>query len=1037
VASNTYWSAGTWDTAASGTGGAGTWDGTNGWDSSKTATFAGASGGAVSVGTVSASQGIQFSTTGYTLSSGSITLSGASSTLNTITTDTGVSAEISTPLTGTNGAYKAGAGTLTLSGDNSNLTGGLTISAGTLKLGNNAALGASSSSVAVSNGAVLDLNGATVSNTNALSINGTGVLVNTGGDASYAGNLTLTGASSIVSTTGAISIGGTTALGGNNLTLTGGAGNITLSNTISGTGNITITPGGVGAVTLSGGVNNTGTILVNPSTTAGNTVISGNIGSNVTGVTLGVSGQNATASNTQILTLSGTNTYTGSVNVYSGTLKLGSSSALGNSANALNISAAVGAALDLNGNSTPNSLNLYGAGIGSNSGVLINSSSTAATVSGTVTFSGNSSIVASGGDITFSGAIKNNGATQRNITIGGNTSTVTNVYVNSGVLQASANPGYIQLQIGSSGSDKVKVSLLGTQVIAPNGLVKIAGGTLALQSGSTLSASNMTLGSGGSLSDNSTLLLTGGSNYTFGSLGVGGNLTLDTTDSASAVNITFTNGGNSDTNTNGGQTGSSSKRIIANLGVTATIGAGGSTTYFDLVGKSSTPTSDKLLRIEGAGDVIVNSILRDNPATGVTWKGGINKSGTGTLTLNAANTYTASTTINAGTVKLGSGSALGDSAAGVTVYSAGTLNLNGQTMTNTNALTLSGTVTNDSGTAATYAGLLTVAGNNAKLNASSGNITLSNAGSIGFSSGTGYTLNLDGAYNGTINSILAIGTGNLNKTGAGNWTLSGSGATYSGTTNITNGSITLGASNVIGSGAVTINGGTLALGANSDTVGTVTLTSGSITGSTGTLTSNADYAVSSGTISGILAGSVGLNKTGAGTVTLSGLNTYTGVTTINAGTLEIYNFGGTQGNTGGVGANPSSLGQATNVSSKLLVNGTLRYLGSGETTDKKIKSGSTVTIDSSGTGALVFTSSPGESWMTGTTNSVLTLTGSNTGNNTWRGDILDNTTVNSTGTTSLVKSGAGTWVLSSSLVSNFSGGTTINDGTLKTAYRKY
>ena len=42
-------------------------------------------------------------------------------------------------------------------------------------------------------------------------------------------------------------------------------------------------------------------------------------------------------------------------------------------------------------------------------------------------------------------------------------------------------------------------------------------------------------------------------------------------------------------------------------------------------------------------------------------------------------------------------------------------------------------------------------------------------------------------------------------------------------------------------------------------------------------------------MSAILGGSVGVNKTAAGTVTLTGDNTYTGATTISAGVLNIQN----------------------------------------------------------------------------------------------------------------------------------------------------
>ncbi|MCX5653611.1 MAG: autotransporter-associated beta strand repeat-containing protein, partial [Planctomycetota bacterium] len=55
-------------------------------------------------------------------------------------------------------------------------------------------------------------------------------------------------------------------------------------------------------------------------------------------------------------------------------------------------------------------------------------------------------------------------------------------------------------------------------------------------------------------------------------------------------------------------------------------------------------------------------------------------------------------------------------------------------------------------------------------------------------------------------------------------------------------------------------------------------------GTAGSITANVDA-----TISSVLDGTVGLAKAGAGTLTLSGANTYTGVTTISAGTLTLGN----------------------------------------------------------------------------------------------------------------------------------------------------
>ncbi|MFO1531691.1 MAG: hypothetical protein U1F77_18630 [Kiritimatiellia bacterium] len=46
------------------------------------------------------------------------------------------------------------------------------------------------------------------------------------------------------------------------------------------------------------------------------------------------------------------------------------------------------------------------------------------------------------------------------------------------------------------------------------------------------------------------------------------------------------------------------------------------------------------------------------------------------------------------------------------------------------------------------------------------------------------------------------------------------------------------------------------------------------------LTSTANYELKSGTVGAILAGGVGVNKTGTGTVTLTGVNTYSGATSV-------------------------------------------------------------------------------------------------------------------------------------------------------------
>ena len=142
----------------------------------------------------------------------------------------------------------------------------------------------------------------------------------------------------------------------------------------------------------------------------------------------------------------------------------------------------------------------------------------------------------------------------------------------------------------------------------------------------------------------------------------------------------------------------------------------------------------------------------------------------------------------------------------------------------------------------------------------------------------------------TLSQALSGAAGGFTKAGSGTLTLSG-GNTYGGGTTIGAGTLAYGVDNAV-PGNVTVNGGELSLGAYNGMVGTVTLQSGSITGSGGTLTGTGGFAVQGGTISANLAGDVGLTKTTAGTVVLTGGLNYTGETIIQGGTLQAVGLGG-------------------------------------------------------------------------------------------------------------------------------------------------
>jgi filamentous hemagglutinin family protein len=151
--------------------------------------------------------------------------------------------------------------------------------------------------------------------------------------------------------------------------------------------------------------------------------------------------------------------------------------------------------------------------------------------------------------------------------------------------------------------------------------------------------------------------------------------------------------------------------------------------------------------------------------------------------------------------------------------------------------------------------------------------------------GGAVTINVGAAS--TAGGVISGAGTSLTKQGAGTLTLSAAN-TYTGATTVSAGTLALGANNrIANTSTVVVNGGTLDINTRTDTVGGVQLVSGSITGTTGVLTSSSAYDMRSGAVSAILGGGgIALSKSTGGTVTLSRANTYTGLTTVSAGTLR-------------------------------------------------------------------------------------------------------------------------------------------------------
>ena len=233
-----------WDTSASGgyQAGDGTWgidsywtiNGTtlNPWPGTgNTATFAGSNGNyAITVSGTQNVNGLTFSNSQYTISNGTLSLKGSP-----ISVAGGVSALISSIISGSNGLTLSGGGTLTLSGSNFNL-GITTINSGILSVntlangGVNCAVGASANGPAnlVINGGILQYTGSGSTTNRRFTIGSSGSSI----DASGTGTV-------IFSATGAITISGA---GTRTFTLTGtNTGNNRLACTVGddGSGNKT------------------------------------------------------------------------------------------------------------------------------------------------------------------------------------------------------------------------------------------------------------------------------------------------------------------------------------------------------------------------------------------------------------------------------------------------------------------------------------------------------------------------------------------------------------------------------------------------------------------------------------------------------------------------------------------------------------------------------------------------------------------------------------------------------------------------------
>jgi autotransporter-associated beta strand protein len=310
----------------------------------------------------------------------------------------------------------------------------------------------------------------------------------------------------------------------------------------------------------------------------------------------------------------------------------------------------------------------------------------------------------------------------------------------------------------------------------------------------------------------------------------------------------------------------------------------------------------------------------------ITGAGGLTKSGGGTLTVAGTNDYQGNTTISGGTLGVSTDANLGAATGILTIRLGGTLQFiadnftsnrnvtigpgNAIFDTNGHDATLGSAITGGSGSTELHkigAGTLTLTGNNTytgqlqinagtliltgdnqpslstSITSSSATLQIGNGGATGSLTGNVgnaglFIINKSNAY--TFDGVIS-GAGSFVQMGTGTTTLTATN-TYSGGTTISAGTLAVSADANLGaaSGGLSFGGGTLQYLAGFTSSRNITLNAGG-----GTFDTNGNSA----SIAGVISGSGDLTKSGTGTLSLSGANTYTGATTIAAGTLAAQN----------------------------------------------------------------------------------------------------------------------------------------------------
>ncbi len=457
-------------------------------------------------------------------------------------------------------------------------------------------------------------------------------------------------------------------------------------------------------------------------------------------------------------------------------------------------------------------------------------------------------------------------------------------------------------------------------------------------------------------------------------------------------------------------------------------------------------TSREAIYMNGAGTVTLTNSASGSITSRVTealeLQSGSTVNNFGLITTQSTTTPIILLSGNNNRVNLGTGSSL-TGGNGVAINSTGTGNtvslsgsgslagsLKGATTAGLQSLTAAAgsnwTLNGDIDLSGTAANTIDVQGNltlgGAAINAASGSITIASGAVLTLTDGgTG------GSYNGNIvnNGDLYyargddISVGSVTS-GSGDWFQNGPGKLtltaaqgYTGATTVNGGTLALGVTNALASSrrVEVVSGATLDLTNKAQSVHNLSGGGNVLLGSA-TLTDSVDV---DGQFSGVISGTGSVTKTGSGILVLGGANTYTGRTTVSAGTLQIGD-GDTSGslksdisNSGTVVFDRTDVSEYANAvtGSGAIIkqgSGTTILTGANDTTGAVTISAGTLQLgnggntgvlfnDISNNGKLVFNRSDGvvfSSDISGT--GTVTQAGSGatvlTGTNTFTGDLL-------------------------------------------------